>query len=592
MKISCKDAYMYTSGSIFGSISAYGTYRDNDGHERSFNMYVWESGIDYLYLTQGADENFDVLGYAHQTDAIEPRSMLPQTGFSHLDMSAINIARDTRGVRLQNFRQSNTPACMQFGQKTAIFWTPRAIKLRTDQYYYEEYSGYYRIYNARWTRESSSRIRVEWEYIIDVQIPKILHGDKGGELVLHIDGYNGSFAGTGGAYFTRKIARSPWPSNYRDQITGSIQHFIHVQRENVFDPVNFAARQQISLDDHFAEALKSSTRMNTTSVNWLENGRDIISFLLGKSTKRFTQSAAKVTCQSTKEGISILRGVTSKYVGRHASRLVRGLQDDLSTCRRRLSYLESHSSNPSFYSSHLDEYHLLLNAESQLVKDIAFIKSSDVYLKGSAISMDFLKSISSCWLQYRYLLLTTASDIDEIDHFYNTSYKEMSNLLRPQQPFDERVSSQSSLIINNYDIKHLFSAYLSYGKQLSFNEDYEKLCKSGFFPTLSNMWDLVPYSFIVDWFTDIGDCLANVDSYLLYQNSRIEWQFGFSTLSYSYPVELEIMGTVYKAVMKAYDRKLLVYCPSFGGWSPQLSDNPATWIKRSTDGAALTICHK
>lgn len=34
----------------------------------------------------------------------------------------------------------------------------------------------------------------------------------------------------------------------------------------------------------------------------------------------------------------------------------------------------------------------------------------------------------------------------------------------------------------------------------------------GFLPTLQNIWDLVPYSFAIDWFVNIGDILEAVDS--------------------------------------------------------------------------------
>jgi len=34
----------------------------------------------------------------------------------------------------------------------------------------------------------------------------------------------------------------------------------------------------------------------------------------------------------------------------------------------------------------------------------------------------------------------------------------------------------------------------------------------GLLPTLSNLWDLVPFSFVADWFTNVGDRLKNVDT--------------------------------------------------------------------------------
>lgn len=36
----------------------------------------------------------------------------------------------------------------------------------------------------------------------------------------------------------------------------------------------------------------------------------------------------------------------------------------------------------------------------------------------------------------------------------------------------------------------------------------------GFLPTLENVWDLIPYSFVIDWFIGVGDFLERVDSHL------------------------------------------------------------------------------
>lgn len=44
----------------------------------------------------------------------------------------------------------------------------------------------------------------------------------------------------------------------------------------------------------------------------------------------------------------------------------------------------------------------------------------------------------------------------------------------------------------------------------------------GLFPTLSNMWDLIPFSFIADWFTGIGDKLDDADSAITFLGFDIQ----------------------------------------------------------------------
>lgn len=40
------------------------------------------------------------------------------------------------------------------------------------------------------------------------------------------------------------------------------------------------------------------------------------------------------------------------------------------------------------------------------------------------------------------------------------------------------------------------------------------LDNAGFFPTFENLWDLIPYSFVIDWFVNVGDILERIDTRL------------------------------------------------------------------------------
>lgn len=45
----------------------------------------------------------------------------------------------------------------------------------------------------------------------------------------------------------------------------------------------------------------------------------------------------------------------------------------------------------------------------------------------------------------------------------------------------------------------------------------------GLMPTLSRLWDLVPFSFVVDWFANIGGRLGLIDDQLLWMSMGIDW---------------------------------------------------------------------
>jgi hypothetical protein len=63
----------------------------------------------------------------------------------------------------------------------------------------------------------------------------------------------------------------------------------------------------------------------------------------------------------------------------------------------------------------------------------------------------------------------------------------------------------------------------------------------GGLPTLSRLWDLVPFSFVVDWFTNEGERLKAVDQQLLFAAMGIQWVlYGFK-VSY-FPTDDELLA--------------------------------------------------
>jgi hypothetical protein len=42
------------------------------------------------------------------------------------------------------------------------------------------------------------------------------------------------------------------------------------------------------------------------------------------------------------------------------------------------------------------------------------------------------------------------------------------------------------------------------------------------YPTLENAWDLVPFSFVVDWFINLGSILDNIDTMVYEQYLRVK----------------------------------------------------------------------
>lgn len=47
---------------------------------------------------------------------------------------------------------------------------------------------------------------------------------------------------------------------------------------------------------------------------------------------------------------------------------------------------------------------------------------------------------------------------------------------------------------------------------LPFAKSIKTLMDVDLFPTLTNVWDLVPFSFVIDWFLDIGSLFERIDT--------------------------------------------------------------------------------
>jgi hypothetical protein len=122
-----------------------------------------------------------------------------------------------------------------------------------------------------------------------------------------------------------------------------------------------------------------------------------------------------------------------------------------------------------------------------------------------------LKTHAGNFLAVNYGVLPTISDIQAIAE----SFKRIAPYLdRNGFSTYSTVRNQTAVVD---DITHTSEQRIKIAIE---NEDSSmlalanKLESSGFAPTLQNIWDLIPYSFVIDWFVDIGDFLERIDSRL------------------------------------------------------------------------------
>lgn len=122
-----------------------------------------------------------------------------------------------------------------------------------------------------------------------------------------------------------------------------------------------------------------------------------------------------------------------------------------------------------------------------------------------------LKQLANNYLSVEYGILPTISDIEEI-----------VKAMRRMRPFLDRngFSIYTAKHDDSMEIPNERYILEQHMKLAIANEDQaldkfiNRLDSMGTLPTLKNVWDLIPYSFVVDWLVDVGDWLEAIDSRL------------------------------------------------------------------------------
>lgn len=103
------------------------------------------------------------------------------------------------------------------------------------------------------------------------------------------------------------------------------------------------------------------------------------------------------------------------------------------------------------------------------------------------------------WLSYRYVYTTTKLDISEIKSGMR-AISEINNLIKEEYSVTGRAKD----------------GLISVGVTATFKmcdiipSSYEELFRQyGLTPSAYDLWDIIPFSFIVDWFAQLGDILEN-----------------------------------------------------------------------------------
>lgn len=197
----------------------------------------------------------------------------------------------------------------------------------------------------------------------------------------------------------------------------------------------------------------------------------------------------------------------------------------------------------------------------------ALVSDLPKYLKSKQLK----KVASSSWLGYRYAYNTTKSDIEE--------YKEK---LLPL--FDQKAGRhivRSGMVVDE-GVAHCKVVYSDRALN-SAQKLYVMLKRTGLCLDAYSVWDMIPLSFVADWFLPIGDFLEDFSQNWV-ANSAI---FDIATITTSWKWSHTIRDSRGGYDISYYSRSVTTEPPEFESYSEDPSTK--TILKRVVDAAALIV---
>lgn len=161
-------------------------------------------------------------------------------------------------------------------------------------------------------------------------------------------------------------------------------------------------------------------------------------------------------------------------------------------------------SNAGFYRSYYTAFDNLPQAQQNLIANICDIVAA---IKSFSSGFKELKSVieagKEAWLSYRYVYNTTVSDAQEIERLAERLcdlVSSSSNLVSYGGCTIEGITYHCAIVIDasQFIPDDILSGFKQLGGRIN----------------LTNVWDMIPFSFMVDWFFDVSSILERFDTWV------------------------------------------------------------------------------
>jgi hypothetical protein len=214
-----------------------------------------------------------------------------------------------------------------------------------------------------------------------------------------------------------------------------------------------------------------------------------------------------------------------------------------------------------------------------------YIEIDDVgrYLRSSKLPKKLLKEgadpkkAAEAWLSYRYVYTTTKMDI--IAH-----KKHLKQQLEAWNESNARKTRHMHATATVDDTVYHMKVDITPRLTNAVEELWVKSRAFGLQLNAVNAWDMVPFSFIADWFAPIGDYLQVLDDSVLFNSTH----FNFGPIVVSAKRECEVQ-TQYGMIKRIdYDRSVLRSTPTLD-YVEDHDPSSRTKVYRGLDAASLVV---
>lgn len=206
------------------------------------------------------------------------------------------------------------------------------------------------------------------------------------------------------------------------------------------------------------------------------------------------------------------------------------------------------------------------------------------------------RALAGAYLAYKYQIAPTISDAQDIHKNLIPTLKDST----VNRLVNERRRGATHIVRASQNGPADLSYYCTYHLQLKdnyFAAIWNALEKLGLDPSAANMWDLIPFSFVIDWFTKIGPALSVISAYnssnlirdLRYriESFKAQWVIPKTEFVALFNDELLPIG---KMKYTWYDRRIY---SSFGSIDPFAGQScNGLSVSQMTQGAALLSSYR